>query len=142
MQNPDDVVIDKPSIRVVFNYPLAAEHVIELQPPFGAPNFTRVGLGKAISMQYQRIYEEEDKSTKLPVESVADRNERLIDEMPENTIAERTAKRRARQNAWKLMNRARTDGKWGIWGHDLSDLDLHTVTYDSEKDLYFLGIDS
>jgi len=119
LQDKFDVVIDKPRIRVVFSYPLEKEHIIELTPLFGAKNFTRVGLGKAVSVQYQRIYEEEEKTSSLREETYSNRYENCA-----------------------LMNRAPTDGKWGIWGHVLDDLDLREVEYDEEKDLYYLIIDS
>lgn len=38
-------------------------------------------------------------------------------------------------------NRNITNGKYGIWGHDLEDLDLHTI-YKSYDNVYELGIDS
>ena len=41
-----------------------------------------------------------------------------------------------------LVNRANTDGIHGIYGHDLGDLALHTVTYDIEAGKIYLGIDS
>lgn len=41
-----------------------------------------------------------------------------------------------------LQNRVKTSGKYGIWGHYLSDLDLHTIIYMPEYNLYDLGTDS
>ena len=41
-----------------------------------------------------------------------------------------------------LYNRGRSSGTYGIWGHDLGDLVLHTVAFDAERNLYTLGIDS
>lgn len=38
-------------------------------------------------------------------------------------------------------NRNRTNGKYGIWGHDLEDLLLHTI-YLNNNNIYILGIDS
>lgn len=122
MQDKFDVVIDKPKICVLFDYPLAKAHKIYLVPLFGAKNFTRVGLAKAIAVKYQEIYAEEAKTS-------------------EESIGERLT-RQGQTNDWQMANRAKTNGKWGIWGHDLSDLDLHTVTYNPEMDLYTLGIDS
>lgn len=45
----------------------------------------------------------------------------------------------------RLLNRNRTDGTYGIRGHDLSDLDLHTAEVyrtASGRWLLELGIDS
>lgn len=120
LQKKDEIVIDKPSIRVEFNYPLRDEHIIELFPCDGKKHFTRGTLAQTIALKYQQIYREEDESTQLKVE----------------TVYERT------NGAFALVNRAETNGVWGIWGHVLGDLDLHTVSYDEEKDVYTLGIDS
>lgn len=39
-----------------------------------------------------------------------------------------------------LINRNETNGKYGIWGHDLSDLDLSSVEVyqNSEKKIYLV----
>lgn len=123
LQNPDEKVIDKSYIRVLFDYPLETEHILTLVPPDGKEYFTRASLGKAIALKYQEIYDEEEKTTELPVE----------------TLAQRMAKE---GKECYLINRAETNGNWGIWGHALGDLDLHTVSYDNQQDYYTLGIDS
>jgi len=124
LQNGEEIVINKPSIRVEFNYPLAKEHILELVPCDGNHYFTRATLAKTIALKYQEIYQEEKNTTTLPIESVADRTSS------------------GGNRGCMLMNRAHTDGVWGIWGHDLSDLDLHTVSYHAPEDVYTLGIDS
>lgn len=126
LQNPDEVVINKNRIKVSFSYPLSDETIIYLVSPDNDDNFTRSGLCRAIAETYQRIYDEEEKTTTLLVETVGDRISR---EDPTDWRC-------------KMSNRACTDGKWGIWGHSLSDLDLHTVEYKPEDDTYYLGIDS
>ena len=40
-----------------------------------------------------------------------------------------------------MLNRSETDGKFGIWGHDLEDLLLHTIWVD-ENNIITLGVDS
>lgn len=40
-----------------------------------------------------------------------------------------------------MMNRVHTDGNYGIWGHTLDDLDLHTIWID-EYNVITLGVDS
>ena len=59
LQDPDDVVIDKASIRVAVSYPLSREFLFTVTPPNGAASFTRVGLVKTNSTLYQRICDEE-----------------------------------------------------------------------------------
>ncbi len=41
-----------------------------------------------------------------------------------------------------LYNRGRSEGKYGIWGHDLGDLAMHSVEYDAEEDMYVPIVDS
>ena len=40
-----------------------------------------------------------------------------------------------------MLNRNTTNGTYGIWGHSLDDLDLHTIHID-EDNLITLGVDS
>lgn len=40
-----------------------------------------------------------------------------------------------------MLNRIATMGTYGIWGHDLGDLDLHTIHVD-ENNLITCGVDS
>lgn len=40
-----------------------------------------------------------------------------------------------------LLNRAQSDGLYGIWGHDIENLMLHTVEQ-VEGNLFELGVDS
>ena len=40
-----------------------------------------------------------------------------------------------------MYNRITTEGKFGIWGHDLGDLILHTVWIDNDN-VITLGVDS
>lgn len=112
LQNPSDVVINKPSIRVVFSYPFDREYIFELYATNGE-FFTRADLAIAITYQYQKMYNEEEKTTTISPEHIPG-----------------------------MLNRVITNGTYGIWGHDLSDLDLYEVRYNPETDLYTLGIDS
>lgn len=120
----DDIVINKPDIRVVFSYPLEKKHIITLVPTNGQKVFTRKELARVIVLKYQEIYAEEDESTEIIPETHANKNLR------ENGLHA------------GLLNRVTTNGKWGVWGHSLDDLLLHTVRYVEEEDLYTLGIDS
>ena len=62
----------------------------------------------AISKKYNEVYAEEEKTA----------NTKTI------PIDKRTG----------LINRNETDGKYGIWGHDLSDLDLSGIEVYKTKD--------
>lgn len=123
MLNGDEIVIDKPTIRVVFSYPLQNSGVMTIEAPSrteGRANFSRADLARAIALKYQQIYDEEA-----------------------NASVESMAERAARQGQrCMLINRAQTNGPYRIGGHELGDLLLHTVTYNAENDVYHLGIDS
>jgi hypothetical protein len=124
LQDADEKVIDEASVKVVIDYPLAEAHVFDLQAPNGE-YFTRASLASAIAAQYQEIYAAESQTTTVREESIGEYNTRLDLDGPRG-----------------LMNRVRTDGTYGIWGHVLGDLDLHTVTWDEGQEVWYLGIDS
>lgn len=94
----DEVVIKQQAINIIFDYPLNKPVVFEFKNPKG---FTRKALILAISKKYHEIYEEEEKSSKVKT-------------VP---LDKRTG----------IINRNETQGKYGIWGHDLSDLDLSSI---------------
>ena len=73
--------------------------------------FTREALSKAIMDQYRQIYEEED---------AEDGDPGLVPGM---------------------YNRAASHGKYGIWGHVIEDLILHTLHVHADG-AYTLGLDS
>jgi hypothetical protein len=81
--------------------------------------FTIKQLVLEISKKYNEIYNEEEKSARtktIPVD-----------------------KRKG------LINRNETDGKYGVWGHDIGDLDLSSIEVYKTKDGKFqivLGIES
>lgn len=120
----DDVVVNAPSVDVVFSYPFASEHIITLRSKRN--NFTRRALARAIAGQYQQMYREEDDSSSEIAESHAARCERLGLSGP----------------GCQLLNRVATSGKWRIWGHDLGDLSLHAAVFDPTKNAYRLEISS
>lgn len=117
--DPNEILVDNEIIRIRFEYPFNNPQIIKFKSDKGY--FTRSDIIKLVVKKYQKIYEEEEKSTALPIE----------------TVEERT------KGKSKLMNRATTNGKWGIWGHDIGDLMLHTLSVnDEDPTLYYLGIDS
>nr|QBK93130.1 MAG: uncharacterized protein LCPAC403_02640 [Pithovirus LCPAC403] len=124
MLDKDEILIRGNKIAIAVSYPLNNEYVSDITIGEGS-NFTRFLLAEAVSMLYQLIYKEEKETATLPIESIAERGIR--------TGCTRCP---------KLMNRACSSGKYSICMHGLEDLVLHTVYYDSERDLYTLGIDS
>lgn len=96
----DEIVLKEQVVDVTIDYPLENVTAIELKSDKKS-GFTRAELILKISAEYKRIYKEEEASAKektIPVE-----------------------KREG------LVNRNTTNGKYGIWGHDLGDLDLSEI---------------
>lgn len=116
LRNPDEVVISEKQISIVASYPFSRDNRVTYTSDTG---FTRKMLGTLICKLYQDMYREERETTTEPEETIESRTKGRV----------------------KLLNRAETNGKWGIWGHDLSDLDLVAVTSEDGKE-WFLEIDS
>lgn len=114
---PDEIVIKNADIKIEFDYPLSNPAFFSFHSDNG---FTRRQLVNLIVDTYKKIYEEEDSSTV---------------EVAPTTIEERMAK-------GGLINRNQTDGKYGIWGHDIEDLWLEGIHYDPIKKLVTLDIGS
>lgn len=103
--NPTEIVVKQNKINLIIDYPLNKPTTISLSNPKG---FTRKDLALEISKQYHKIYTEEEATAKtktIPVE-------------------QRTG----------LINRNETDGKYGIWGHDIGDLVLSGIEVHQAKD--------
>ena len=97
LDQPDEIVIPFAHAMLVIDYPLSnpATMAIEAPMPIG---FTRAALIKAICDEYAHVYDaEEGTAATKPI-----------------PLDERGA----------MRNRNRTDGAYGIWGHDLEDLVL------------------
>ena len=116
-----ECVIPESSILVLYSYPLGTTGPSEEERKLGGwifeekseGGFSRRSLVKAITDRYQEIYEEEERTTTAEAGLIP-----------------------------SMLNRSPTDGKYGIWGHEIQDLVLHTVTYNSENGVYTPGIDS
>ena len=93
----DEVVLEASTVTIVLDYPLTFPHYFTIAADKG---FTRAELLKAISDEYQRIYREE-----------------------ESTATTKTVPLEHR----KVYNRNETNGKYGIWGHDIGDLALDDI---------------
>lgn len=105
--DPDEIVIESEEpITVVFDYPLREQVMFDIFPPEGY--LTRAELALEIICIYREIYQEEAATTQIPI-------------VP---LDERVG----------LSNRNETDGEYGIWGHDLSDLSLDALWQSGCKD--------
>jgi hypothetical protein len=97
--DPDVIVIPYQKVKVRVDYPVAKPILFYLS---GAEKgFTRKQIILAVSKTYHQMYNKEEKTAKTKTVPMKDRK--------------------------TLANRNKTDGKYGIWGHDLSDLDLTSI---------------
>ncbi len=119
MRGKTEAVLHASPVVLVIDYPMTNVYRETLSSPTGT--FTREQLCKAVAEAYQRIYDEERATTTLPVETVAARNPGCC---------------------LKLINRAATNGKWGIVNHVLGDLLLYDITYNPSTYELELGVDS
>ncbi|HEY0192229.1 MAG TPA: hypothetical protein VGC42_14005 [Kofleriaceae bacterium] len=94
---PDEIVIPFEHAVLVIDYPLTSPAVMEIDAPLHL-GFTRAALIKAICDEYAHVYDAEEGTAATKTIPVEDRG--------------------------PMRNRNRTDGAYGIWGHDLEDLVL------------------
>jgi hypothetical protein len=107
LAQPDELIVPYETAVLVIDYPLSHPASIAITAPLPI-GFTRAALVKTICDEYSHIYDAEEgtAATKtIPIE-------------------ERGA----------LRNRNRTDGAYGIWGHDLEDLVLTAAHWTREPD--------
>jgi hypothetical protein len=102
--SPDEIVITRNSVRLYIDYPLNYPVFFDLKSKENG--FTRKELAEQISKKYHLIYSEEEESA----------NNKTIP-----------------QEQRKIMNRNPTDGKYGVWGHDIIDLDLTAIEVYEDK---------
>jgi len=101
----NETVITSAKVTVVIDYPLTNEYSFELYSKSG---FEREQLIAAISEHYYKLYEEEELTAKTKTVPIDKRT--------------------------KTYNRNTTDGKYGIWGHDIGDLVLTGVAVYRKED--------
>jgi hypothetical protein len=107
LEQPDEIVIPFEHAVLVIDYPLSHPTSMSISAPIPL-GFTRAALIKAICDEYAHVYDAEEgtAATKtLPIE-------------------ERGA----------MRGRNRTDGAYGIWGHDLQDLVLTAAHWSRQSD--------
>lgn len=92
------IVISENKLTVIIDYPLTNEYRFELESKNG---FTRELLLKEISKNYYKLYDEEERSATIKTVPVDKRT--------------------------TMYNRNQTNGKYGIWGHDIGDLVLSEI---------------
>lgn len=98
LQNPQEIVITQHTVTIIIDYPLTNEYKFNLSSDTG---FTRVHLLNEINKAYRKIYAEEEASATIKTIPLEKRK--------------------------TLINRNDTNGKYGIWGHDIEDLMLARI---------------
>jgi uncharacterized membrane protein YecN with MAPEG domain len=117
LDKPDEIVLDFKEVELEIDYPL--NEIYKGKLTTSNKGFTRKEFIVEISKRYHQIYEEEEATAKT-----------------------KTIPREKRKG---LINRNDTDGKYGIWGHDLSDLFMTGIDVYKTKEgkiVLRLGIDS
>ena len=108
----DKAVIHDTAINIIIDYPLTNPYTFHLHSDTG---FTRAMLLKAISKHYYLLYAEEEKTA---------------------TIKTLPVKKR------KIENPNQTNGKYGVWGHDIRDLMLDQANvYRNDKGVVTLTLE-
>ncbi len=93
----DEIVIPGSNVTVIIDYPLSTSYKFRILSKSG---FTRTQLINEISKHYYLLYDEEERTATI------------------KTVP---------QKERKIYNRNQTNGKHGIWGHDIGDLVLDKV---------------
>jgi hypothetical protein len=99
LDKKDEIIIKDKQIKIIIDYPLTNQYEFILKSDKG---FTRGQLLLEISKNYYLLYEEEEKTA-------------TIKTIP---IDKRTT----------MYNRNETNGKYGIWGHDIADMDISGIS--------------
>lgn len=110
-----DIIIPEKKITVIIDYPLTKEYSFELE---SATGFTRKDLLLEISKYYYLLYKEEEETATI----------KTID------MEKRT-----------MYNCNETNGKYGIWGHDIADLvltEVYIYKTNEGKIVVTMGVDS
>ncbi|MDX2172407.1 MAG: hypothetical protein SFY56_04760 [Bacteroidota bacterium] len=95
----DKIILPFTVVNIIIDYPLNFPAIFEMSTI--DQGFTRKQLISEISEKYHEIYK-----------------------LEETTATTKTIPRDKRKG---LINRNQTDGKFGVWGHDISDLDLSQI---------------
>ncbi|MBL0219831.1 MAG: hypothetical protein IPQ07_38950 [Myxococcales bacterium] len=107
LSNPEEIVVPFEHAILVITYPLSTPASISIDAAFPI-GFTRAELVKAVCEEYANVYEAE-----------------------EATATTKTLPLEERTNG---KHRNRTDGVYGIWGHDLENLTLRAARWTRGSD--------
>lgn len=107
-----EIVIPEKEIKVHFSYPFNNPKVLTLVSK--TERWTRRDIYNAIRNMYKIIYEQERQTSSLKEESISTRT----------------------NGDSLLINRAETNGVWGIWGHDLEDLAITGISRNEDEDVW------
>jgi hypothetical protein len=111
--NGNEMVIQENKVTIIIDYPLNNPYKYIISSTDG---FTRTQLLKKISELYHSIYSEEEKTSTIKTIP------------PDKRVG--------------IYNRNETNGKYGIWGHDIGDLDLSSISvYKTSNDVILLVLD-
>jgi hypothetical protein len=107
LRNPEEIVVPFETAYLIIDFPLTTPAKIQISAAL-AVGFTRQELVRAVCEEYANVYEvEETTASTKPIP----RDERTT-----------------------LKNRNRTDGAYGIYGHDLDELRLTSLRWDRAVD--------
>lgn len=117
LRHADEFVAPQ-QIQVIYSYPFSKKFTFT-HDSGDSKGFTLAKLASTIAEQYQKMYQEEENY----IAPEPDNPEHLI-------------------SITGMLNRRTTHGPYGIWGHVLSDLVLHTIVRKPGTNIYWLEIDS
>jgi hypothetical protein len=107
LDKPDEIVIPFEHAVLMIDYPLSTPATMAIAAPI-ALGFTRAALVKAICDEYAHVYDAEEGTAATKTIPLEDRG--------------------------AMRSRNRTDGAYGIWGHDLQDLVLTAAHWSRHPD--------
>ena len=107
LERPEEIVIPFEQAVLVIDYPLSHPASVPISAPLPL-GFTRAALIQTICDEYAHIYDAEEGTASTKTIPVDERGEQA--------------------------GRNRTDGAYGIWGHDLQDLVLTAAHWTRESD--------
>jgi len=107
LEQPDEIVIPFEHAVLVIDFPLSTPASIPITAPLPL-GFTRAALVKSICEEYAHVYDAEEGTAAIKPTSPEERDG--------NT------------------KRNRTDGAYGIWGHDLGDLVVTAARWTRQAD--------
>ena len=107
LSNPEEIVVPFEHAVLVITYPLSTPASIAIDAVFPI-GFTRSELVKTVCEEYANVYEAEEATAMQKTVPVAERTNGL--------------------------HRNRTDGVYGIWGHDLDKLVMRAARWTRNSD--------